>query len=74
MSGPYETQEERERRELKADKKRWVSPEGFTSVFTSGRRPNFIENYVTRDPSDPPVLHQFRSEDKGKWIAGGFVV
>ena len=29
---------------------------------------NFIPNYVTMTPSNPPMLHKFREEHRDKWI------
>jgi len=73
-SGPYETAEERERREFLESKKNWVDKNNFKGTFKSGSDPKFIPNYVTRDPSNPPVLHKFREENKTKWIGGNFFV
>ena len=30
---------------------------------------NFISNYVTRTPSEPPLNHKFRDEDKSRFIS-----
>ena len=29
----------------------------------------YIANYVARDPSESPLLHKFRVDQKNKWIA-----
>jgi hypothetical protein len=29
-----------------------------------------IENYVGKDPSEPPLLHRFRDVEKDKWVNG----
>ena len=41
----------------------------FFGTATTSRGLGNIENYVTRDPSEPPMLHQFRTERKGNWMS-----
>ena len=43
-------------------------------MLTRVIKPSYIQNYVVRDPSDPPTLHKFRIANKDKWIAGNFFV
>jgi hypothetical protein len=33
-------------------------------VATTNNENNYIKNYVTATPSEPPLLHKFREEDK----------
>jgi len=63
------------RKEDLADKKNWISQVNFRSNFgkaTSSKPDYYIKNYVTADPSEPPMLHKFRKDDKDQWIAGNF--
>lgn len=73
-SGPYETEDERRRRELAESKKLWVAKKDFDTVFSSRISPQLMVNYITMDPSDPPSLHKFRTENKKRWLAGKFIV
>ena len=73
-SGQYETLDERERREFNESKKLWVSENNFNTIFKKNEGTDFIENYVSRDPSAPPNLHKFRVIAKNKWISGNFIV
>ena len=49
-----------------------INSQKFINYFgkaTTGKV-NYIQNYVTQDPSEPPILHKFRDEDKEKWLSG----
>ncbi len=38
---------------------------------TTNNEKNFIKNYVTATPSNPPMLHQFREPGpKQTWVGG----
>lgn len=74
MSGPYETIEERERKEFNLSKQSWISERNFNTVFSNRDGTKFIENYVVRDPSEPPNLYKFRNFDKKRWLSGNFIV
>ena len=52
----------------------WVNGDNFKTYFgkASTSQVNYIQNYVTRDPSEPPLLHKFRDKNKDKWIGGDF--
>ena len=52
------------------NKKKWISPKNFDTIYNEKYGTKPIENYVTRDPSPSPMLHNFRTFDKKKWIAG----
>lgn len=40
---------------------------------TTNADKNFIKNYVTATPSEPPMLHKFRTEArKEEWVGGPF--
>lgn len=55
------------------EKVNWVDQKGFKATFgiaTTNNKDNFIPNYVQRDPSEPPMLHKFREEDKKSWVGG----
>jgi hypothetical protein len=37
-------------------------------------KPHYIENYVQQTPSEFPLNHKFREEDKEKWMTPkGFI-
>uniref|UniRef100_A0A7S3KB94 Uncharacterized protein n=1 Tax=Euplotes crassus TaxID=5936 RepID=A0A7S3KB94_EUPCR len=70
---PYITEEDLKRKEYLQSKKGWISPETFRSYFSKATKSdNFIENYVTMTPSDPPILHKFRSAKKEDWLSHDF--
>ena len=61
--GPYLSEQEIINKEYKESKKRWISSKDFQRVFgkkASNESANFIPNYVSLDPSEPPMLHKFR--------------
>ena len=58
-------------------KKNWLTKKGFIAF---GGKANALEAkvkykdllYVTADPSEPPMLHKFRSDDKETFLHGPF--
>eukprot|EP00826_Nyctotherus_ovalis_P031879 TRINITY_DN2564_c0_g4_i1.p1 TRINITY_DN2564_c0_g4~~TRINITY_DN2564_c0_g4_i1.p1 ORF type:complete len:241 (-),score=46.03 TRINITY_DN2564_c0_g4_i1:26-748(-) len=69
----YKSGDDVRREEYKEGKSRWMTKQGFMAYgekHCKGYR--IIENYVGKDPSEPPVLHNFRSVHKGKWVSGTF--
>ena len=45
------------------EKRKWLISKGFKAKIgksTTANENNFIKNYVTADPSEPPMLHKFR--------------
>eukprot|EP00743_Colponemidia_sp_Colp-15_P005762 GILK01006194.1.p1 GENE.GILK01006194.1~~GILK01006194.1.p1 ORF type:complete len:851 (+),score=173.04 GILK01006194.1:207-2759(+) len=69
----YLSPDERDRLEFVENKKRWTAEENFKSCFGKATKPQYIANYVARDPSQFPLLHRFREEDKHKWVGPHFV-
>lgn len=68
-SSPYISEEELKRKEYMESKKKWTAPEQFRTYFNKATNgDNFIPNYVTITPSEPPILHKFRSVKKEDWI------
>lgn len=68
-------EEEQIRRKEIESKKHWLNGKPFKTYFnkrTTNNDQNFIKNYVSADPSNPPLLHKFREESKDKWIKGNF--
>ncbi len=63
-ASPYVGCEEEQMRKSDAmDKKNWLIKKGFKAQIgqsTTANENNFIKNYVTATPSDPPMLHKFR--------------
>ena len=57
----------------KESKKKWLIEQGF-DLALGHKSPAVVPNYVRLTPSEAPGLHQFRTEDKGKWLAGQFKV
>ena len=55
-------------------KQNWLTQEGFKNQCQKGGdKEKFIDNhYVTADPSEPPMLHRFRQEDKETFLFGQF--
>jgi hypothetical protein len=58
------------------DKAKWVSRNDFRAGFgiaTTGKGFSPGSNtYVTRDPSEPPILFRFRQRSPEKWLGGDF--
>ena len=68
---PFLNPDERYYREKYFDKKKWLNKKGFyVSVgnYKMGGGKNFISNYVSATPSEPPLNHNFRDINKSKWI------
>ena len=68
-------EEELLRKEDLQKKKQWISQKQFKSYFgkqTTNNKHHYIQNYVSADPSDPPMLHRFRETNKEQWIQGNF--
>ena len=74
-ASPYINQEELYRKQYILSKKKWIAPKKFKNFFgmaSSASSSNFIPNYVTITPSEPPLLHKFRDLDKDKWVDNNF--
>lgn len=71
ISSPYKSSEDADKEEYKTGKQKWVSKRTFVGCASTNAY-KMIANYVGRDPSDPPVLHQFRPENKKRWLSGAF--
>jgi hypothetical protein len=72
-SSPYVTEQEQQRKEYMKSKQGWINDRPFKTFFNKATKAdNFIPNYVTMTPSDPPILHKFRSTKKEEWIAHDF--
>lgn len=69
---PFLNPDERYYREQYLDKKNWVDKKGFIvsvgNYKMGGFGCNFISNYVSATPSQPPLNHNFREIDKNKWM------
>jgi DNA-binding protein len=74
-SSPYVTEHEKKVLEEKNNKKKFLNKNGFiTSVGNYSMKPHYIENYVQQTPSEFPLNHKFREEDKEKWMTPkGFI-
>eukprot|EP00347_Sterkiella_histriomuscorum_P004212 403361318 len=69
-SSPYISEEQLRIRHDHLDKQNWTIPgKEFAAFFDKATVNNqgYIQNYVTRDPSQSPFLHKFREENKRKW-------
>lgn len=65
------TEIEKLNKEYMENKKKWINKKDFQRIFgrkSSQENAHFISNYVSLDPSNPPILHKFREEDRSKWI------
>ena len=74
---PFMSKEEKYYRDQFLDKKNWLDKSGF--IVSVGKykmkNNNFIPNYVTSTPSEPPLNHKYRDVDKTKWInKNGFIL
>ena len=68
---PFLNPDEKYYREKYLDKKKWLDKKGFyVSVgnYKMGGGKNFISNYVSATPSEPPSNHNFREVNKSKWV------
>ena len=57
-----------------AGKAKWVSSKDFKTIggqaALNHQAKSYVPNYVIQDPSDPPILHDFRPQvDKAKFVA-----
>ncbi len=70
ISAPYISEDEIVRKEYKENKKKWIIKKDFVKHIgkSSGLNNLMIPNYVGKTPSMPPLLHQFRTIEKKKWI------
>ena len=74
-ASPYISEEELYRKEYIDSKNKWVDTQAFKNYFgkaSSSASSNFIPNYVTITPSEPPILHKFRDLTKEKWMDENF--
>jgi hypothetical protein len=71
ISTPYISEDEKMKIEFHENKKKWVAKKDFSKYVGKATisKPTFIENYVNKTPSEPPVNYQFREVRKEKWIA-----
>eukprot|EP00347_Sterkiella_histriomuscorum_P023624 403333952 len=60
------------------DKAKWITKQNFNGIVgvaSTGRgfgAGEAAETYVSRDPSETPLLHKFREQSPSKWIYGSF--
>lgn len=55
----------------KDHKEKWVGKKDFKTFFgrkSSKESANYIPNYVSKAPSNPPMLHKFREVERKKWV------
>lgn len=72
-SSPYISEEELVRQEYLKSKEKWIDNKSFKNYFGQATHTtNFIPNYVTITPSEPPILHKFREIEQNKWIGNNF--
>ena len=72
-ASPYMSREDVYNEDYKNSKQKWLTKNGFMRHASRHCRGyKIIDNYVEKDPSDPPILHKFRAINKLKWIAGSF--
>lgn len=71
-SSPYISEEQVYRKEFLENKQGWLYNEFKTYFSKASKTDNFIQNYVTMTPSEPPLLHKFRVVQKKKWIDHDF--
>ena len=74
IASPYIGSEHERLRQIDLEnKKQWLTKEGFKSMCHKNNKDNFgSHHYVTKDPSQPPILHKFRAEDKETFLFGQF--
>ena len=74
-SSPYISETEQRALEEKENKKHFLENKHFfVSVGKYSMKPNYISNYVQMTPSENPLNHKFRSENKEKWMTKkGFI-
>lgn len=64
----YKTPIELEREAQKEKDSKVIGPKVFKATFGIATKPNYIDNYVTRTPSENPSTHAFRELNRSKWI------
>ena len=70
LEDPYIEQHTIEYKERLNDKKKWMDIRGFNNNvgLASISKKYFIKNYVRLTPSLPPLLYNFRTPQKNKWL------
>ena len=69
--GPYIDEYQMRINDEKKNKSLWLNKNGFNQFAakaTGIKIRNYISNYVTKSPSEYPLNHKFREENKEKWI------
>lgn len=67
---PYVSEEDHMKKQNKENRKKWICQKNF-NLFVGKATTNksfMIKNYVSKTPSNPPVLYNFREIHKNKWI------
>ena len=67
---PYLSNEDQIKQQNKENRKKWICQNNF-NLFVGKATTNksfMIKNYVSKTPSNPPVLYNFREIHKNKWI------
>lgn len=58
------------------DKNKWISKSDFNGAIgvasTNLGFSKTTDTYVSREPSETPLLHKFRQASPTKWLYGGF--
>ena len=73
VGSPYKSPEQIKYEEYNISKRKWITTKGFIRHITKNSKDyQMIKNYVTQDPSQPPILHEFREINKEKWVSGPF--
>jgi len=76
-SEPYYTFDDVQKQYNRIEKEKWIYAKGFDSSvgkISSKRYFKLIDNFVTKDPSLPPINYKFRNINKEKWIGNkGFL-
>eukprot|EP00347_Sterkiella_histriomuscorum_P012234 403369376 len=76
ISSPYQgCEEDQLRKRDRQNSAKRIASNDFKTSFgkaSTNVNQNFIPNYVTMDPSNPPMLHNFREENKNMWVKGPF--
>ena len=70
ISTPYISDSEKRSIDRKENKKKWINTKDFNNIvgIASSKSYKVIPNYVCKTPSQFPLLNQFRSIDKKKWV------
>ena len=59
--------------ELQENKKKWIDKQGFVTFFGKGWNEKHSDQFcVQGDPSQPPMLYQFRDQQKETFLFGNF--